>query len=78
VELRRRVLAELDSQRWTRGYLDVKVQNGVAELLGLITDECEREAARVLTENVPGIRGVIDHLTWIDPYSGIIESATDR
>jgi CBS domain-containing protein len=79
-ELRRRVLAELDKQRWApHSYLDVKVENGVAELLGLITDARERDAMRVLTENVPGVRGVVDHLTWIEPYSGIIvEAPTDR
>lgn len=72
-ELRRRVLAELDKQRWApRSYLDVNVENGVAELVGLITDAREREAMRVLAENVPGVRGVVDHLTWIEPYSGII------
>jgi len=79
-ELRRRVLADLDKQRWApRSYLDVKVENGVAELLGLITDAREREAMRVLAENVSGVRGVVDHLTWIEPYSGIIvETPTDR
>ncbi len=79
-ELRRRVLGELDKQRWSpRSYLDVKVERGVAELLGLVTDPRQRDALRVLAENVPGVRGVVDHLTWIEPYSGIIaEAPADR
>lgn len=79
-ELRRRVLAEIDRQRWApRSYLDVKVVNGVAELTGLITDAREHEAMRVLAENTPGVRGVVDHLVWIDPYTGLIcEAPPDR
>lgn len=79
-ELRRHVLRELDRQRWApRSYLDVKVENGVAELTGLITDGREREAMRVLTENVPGVRGVVDHLVWIEPYTGMIcDTPMDR
>lgn len=71
-ELRRRLLASLRQQRWApRGSIDVKVENGVAELLGVITDERTRDAARVLFENTPGVRGVVDHLTWIEPMSGV-------
>lgn len=79
-ELRRRVLAEFDRQRWApHACLDVKVENGVAELRGLITDTRERDAMRVLAENVPGVRGVLDRLTWIEPYSGIVvEAPPDR
>lgn len=78
-ELRRRILRELDRQRWVpRACVDVKVENGVAELLGLITDSRERDALRVLAENTPGVRAVVDHLTWIEPYSGlIVEKPTD-
>ncbi len=71
-ELRRRILASLGEQRWSpRISFDVKVENGVAELIGLVTDEAERRAARVLVENTSGVQGVIDHLLWVDPMSGI-------
>lgn len=71
-ELRRRLLASLGEQRWApRFSIDVKVVNGVAELLGVITDERTREAARVLVENTPGVREVVDRLVWIEPFSGI-------
>lgn len=71
-DLRHRLLASLREQRWVpRVSFDVKVVNGVAELLGVVTDERAREAIRVLIENTPGVRGVVDHLIWIDPMSGI-------
>lgn len=71
-ELRRRLLSSLRQQRWApRASVDVKVENGVAELLGVITDEQIREAMRVLFENTPGVRSVVDHLIWIEPMSGI-------
>jgi CBS domain-containing protein len=72
VELRRRLLASLLQQRWApRNSFDVKVVDGVAELLGVITDERTRAAVLVLAENTPGIKAVVDHLIWIDPMSGV-------
>jgi CBS domain-containing protein len=71
-ELRRRVLASLREQKWApRVPFDVKVVNGVVELVGVITDGQAREATRVLVENTPGVRSVVDHLIWIEPISGI-------
>lgn len=71
-DLRQRLLASLREQKWApRVAFDVKVENGVAELLGVITDERTREATRVLVENTPGVRAVVDHLIWIEPMSGV-------
>jgi CBS domain-containing protein len=70
-ELRGRLLDSLKAQRWApRNSFDVRVENGVAELIGVVTDPREREAARVLAENTPGVRGVVDHLLWVDAMSG--------
>ena len=70
-ELRRQVLAALKAQRWVpRTSFDVRVESGVVELIGLIQDPRERDAARVLLENMPGVRGVVDRLLWIDASSG--------
>lgn len=72
VELRRRVLASLAGQPWARHIpLQVKVRDGMVELDGLIIDGRERQGLRVLAENTPGVQGVIDHLVWIEPNSGI-------
>jgi len=71
-ELRQRLLAAIREQKWgPRVSFDVKVANGVVELLGVILDEQTREATRVLAENTPGVRAVIDRLIWIEPMSGI-------
>jgi CBS domain-containing protein len=76
-ELRRRVLGEFEKERWLpRSYLDVKVENGMVELRGIVTDAREREAMRVLAENTPGTRGVVDHLVWIEPVSGMVLDTT--
>jgi CBS domain-containing protein len=71
-QLRRRLLASLAEQSWApRVSFDLKVEDGVVELLGVVTDERQRRALRVLAENTSGVRGVVDHLLWVDPMSGI-------
>jgi hypothetical protein len=35
-----------------------------------VLDEREREAVKVLVENVPGVKAVYDDMVWIDPVSG--------
>ncbi|HUN26513.1 MAG TPA: CBS domain-containing protein [Steroidobacteraceae bacterium] len=72
-EIRRRFLSELDRQPWApRPYLDATVTQGIVELRGLITDERERQALRVLAENTPGAKGIVDHLVWIEPATGMV------
>jgi len=76
-ELRRRVLAAIDKQAWApRTSIDAKVQGGVVELRGTITDERERAALCVVAENVPGVTAVRDRLTWFEPMSGMIIEMT--
>jgi CBS domain-containing protein len=72
-QLRRRVLASLRSQPWLghAASVDVIVKDGIVELVGLVTDPRQRDAIRVVAENTPGTRGVVDHLTWIESMSGI-------
>ncbi len=78
-ELGRRVLAEIDRQKWApRTNVDVTVKNGIVELHGVITDDSERAGLRVLAEAIPGVRGVHDRLMWLEPLSGtVIEAAED-
>jgi CBS domain-containing protein len=72
-EIRDQILAEIDRQPWgPREGLDVIVTNGVAVLKGMIPDEREREALRVVAENVPGVKAVHDRLVWVDSVSGIV------
>jgi CBS domain-containing protein len=76
VELRKRVLSEIAKQRWApRSLIDATVENGIVELRGAVTDDCERIGVRVIAENVPGVRGVHDRLVWIEPISGYVVDA---
>jgi CBS-domain-containing membrane protein len=72
-EIRDRIVAEIARQPWgPRASVDVRVTDGAVELYGTITDERERTALRVLAENQPGVKTVLDHLVWIEPVSGFV------
>lgn len=72
-EIRDRILAEVETQPWApRASIEVKVEDGVVDLHGCITDERERTALEVLIENVPGVRQVHDHVVWVEPVSGTV------
>jgi len=71
-EIRANLLAEIDKQRWApRAVLRIAVSHGIVELRGTITDERERLALRIAAENIPGVKGVTDHLIFVDPLSGM-------
>jgi CBS domain-containing protein len=76
---RMHILTELLKQSWApRTTLNVIVRDGIAELWGVILDEREREAMRVVAENAPGIKALRDHLVCVEPMSGMaIESPED-
>lgn len=75
--IRERLFAELQDQSWApTGSLDVIVRDGVVELWGTITDERERQAMIVATENIPGVKRVDDHLAWVEPISGMVIEGT--
>jgi CBS domain-containing protein len=68
--LRERILREVDHQSWAVGaHVDVVVRNGLADLWGTISDIQQRNALRVLVENTPGVKIVVDHLRWQDTTS---------
>jgi CBS domain-containing protein len=69
--IRERILAECAKQRWAP-HVNVIVRDGVVGLWGVITDERERQAFIVAAENVPGVKAVHDHLTWVEPTSGMV------
>lgn len=76
--IRDAILATLGKQIWAPS-VNVVVKNGVAEIWGTITDERERQACVVAIENVPGVKGVHDHLVWVEPMSGMaFPSAEDE
>lgn len=67
------ILAGMKGQAWVGlDSVRVDVRDGVVELDGTIVDERQRIALRVLAENTPGVRQVVDHLVWIEPMSGLV------
>jgi CBS domain-containing protein len=69
--IREQIIAECAKQRWAP-HINVVVQDGVVSLWGVITDDRARDAFMVAAENVPGVKGVHDHLAWIEPMSGMV------
>lgn len=75
--VRRRVLAVLRSRDWVPAGLDVRVKDGVVDVIGFITDEKVRQAIVVAAENVAGVSEVREHLCWVDPMSGTYLTPVD-
>ena len=77
--IREQLMAELKRQSWAPiALIDIVVRDGVVELWGTITDERERQAIIVATENIPGVKGVKDQLAWVDPTSGMVFYQSDE
>jgi CBS domain-containing protein len=67
------IVAQLNAQPWAAdGAVRVEVKDGVVHLNGTIFEEGERLAARVLAENVPGVKACEDHLVCIEPMMGTV------
>jgi CBS domain-containing protein len=71
--LRERIVAALRDQPWSMaGATNVTVTDGVVELSGAVFNDEQRQAMRVVAENIPGVKAVRDHLAWIEPTSGFV------
>jgi CBS domain-containing protein len=65
-DIRKRLLAEIGKEFCSaRTKIDVMVEDGTVVLRGLIFDASEREALRLVAENVPWVKRVRDDLVWI-------------
>ena len=79
VAIRQQLLAEFDKQTWAPvALIDAVVKDGVVELWGTITEEAQGEGLKVLAENIPGVKSVVSHLTWIEPMSGMVISEPEE
>ena len=68
-----RISEGMRQQPWCpRENVRVEVRAGIAELLGVVTDERTRDGLRVLVENTAGVTHVIDNLTTVEPMTGMI------
>jgi CBS domain-containing protein len=67
--IRERILAGISRQGWSSGAtVDVVVHEGVADLWGSVSEGAQRNALKVLAENVRGVVRVEDHLTVKDRF----------
>jgi CBS domain-containing protein len=72
-DIKQGVEKELLRHPWiTHSAIQVAVKQGTVELDGIVTNDAMRKALRVLAENIPGVVGVTDKLTLIEPTSGYI------
>ena len=61
--IREAVLETLRGLKWASlACIEVRVRDGVAHLWGLVACDEERRALHIAVENVPGVKGVRDHL----------------
>jgi CBS domain-containing protein len=74
--IREHILDTLAHETWVpRTTLNVTVVHGVVDLWGTIGNDQERRAICVMAENAPGVTKVIDHLVFVEAYTGtVIES----
>ena len=76
VEISRKLMIEMTAQPWApREMVSFLVTNGVVEFNGMLTNDRLRDALRVMAEAIPGVRGVKDHMAFVDPVSGIVVDA---
>lgn len=62
--IRSEFLRRLRKEEWaSNALLNATVSNGVLDLWGGVDSASQRDAARVLAESVPGVRGVTDNTT---------------
>jgi CBS domain-containing protein len=76
--IREKILGELNTETWAPvATVDAIVRQGVVTLSGFVLDERQRDAVKVLVENVQGVKAVHDDLVWIDPISGVTVDSGD-
>ena len=70
--IREKLLAEMKKESWAPAMVNVIVHDGEVELWGTIIDERQRDALKVVAENIPGVKAIKDHLVWLEPISGMV------
>jgi len=70
--IRESLVARLQAASWANAALiNVIVQDGTADLWGIVDTEAEKKAVRVAAEITPGVRGINDHLIIRPAESGV-------
>jgi CBS domain-containing protein len=77
--IREKILSALASETWAPvATIDAIVRQGVVTLSGFVLDERQREAVKVLIENVLGVKAVHDDMVWVDPISGATVESEEK
>ena len=77
--IRQELLREMKNEKWAlASMINVVVHGGVVELWGMIVDDRRREALVVAAENIRGVKEVKDHLSWVEPTSGVVIEPHDE
>jgi CBS domain-containing protein len=73
-EIHKRLLAELKKQPWAVPLSMIRfiVKDGAVEFSGVVRDEKQRQALRVVAENIPGIKTIADHGLRVEPVIGML------
>jgi osmotically-inducible protein OsmY len=61
--LRGNILAQLESEPWWPGGVEITVHNGDVELCGIVESQVQKDAIRVAIEVMPGVRTISDNLS---------------
>jgi CBS domain-containing protein len=74
--IRLKLIDEMKKQPWAPlAVTDIDVSHGVVKLSGVVLDDRQRMALRVVAENIPGVKKVEDNIVWIEPMSGTVIEA---
>ena len=78
--IRDHILKTLAHESWApKTTLNVTAMNGVVDLWGTISNDQERRAIGIIAENAPGVTKVIDHLVFVEAYTGtVIEPSPEK
>lgn len=73
-----RIRTALKAESWApHRTMEAEVRDGRVVLSGTLTDPRQREAIRVVVERAaPGL-AIVDHLVWVEPYSGNVMDAPE-
>lgn len=67
--IRATLLSHLKEEPWSDTWqLNVTVNDGVVDIWGICRSDAERDAVRIAATNVPGVRGVNNHLCMERPF----------
>jgi CBS domain-containing protein len=70
--IRQKLLAQLSGRDWVKLWAeDVIVKDGIVHFWLGEQPEAEREALRVAAENIPGVRGVEEHIVPVPPMPAL-------